>query len=81
MCEICLQFRCPTACPSYEKDRRTPSGRGWKFRRTEWELWERNEEEKKKEIENRQENSKEIRMKQGNKEKEEKNRNGKTVGF
>jgi len=36
MCEICLQYRCPAACPSYERDRSKPSGRSWEFRQKEW---------------------------------------------
>ena len=35
MCEYCLQYRCPAACPNYGYLPWRPSGRRWKFRRIE----------------------------------------------
>lgn len=65
MCEICLQFRCPAACPSYGHERYKPTNRRWKFRQEAWVLLERSNEKTR-------ENSKESRMnKEEGKEKEE----------
>ena len=50
MCEICLQFRCPVACPCYETVRGTPSGRAWEFREKAWSFWENALDERNTEI-------------------------------
>ena len=81
MCEICLNFRCPTACPSYETDRKKPSGRKWKIYQREWNLLDRQKKQEGEEAKGVQ-NNKENRNIEKNKGREEREgRNGKNIGF
>ena len=43
MCEICLKYRCPAACPSYETERGRVSVGRWDFRKGEWKFGEKEE--------------------------------------